>query len=135
MRRRFAPGVLVAVAVGGAAGTLVRVAVGRALPTPATGFPWATLLVNLAGSFVLGFVIVAALERGAPTRYMRPLIGTGFCGGLTTFSTFAVEVDLLVRAGRLATAALYVIASLAGGLTAARVAMLLARAAWTREAH
>jgi CrcB protein len=117
------------------AGTLLRVAIGRALPAGTTGFPWATLVVNLVGSSLLGFIVVAALERLSPTRYFRPLLGTGFCGGLTTFSTFAVEMDLLVRAGRPGTAAVYLAVSLAGALAAARLGMVLARGLWNREAR
>jgi CrcB protein len=130
VRHRFAPGLLLAVAIGGVAGTLLRAAVAEALPPSATGFPWAILLVNLVGCAIVGFVIVAALERVAPGRYFRPLVGTGFCGGLTTFSTFVVEVDLLLRAGHVATATGYVAASLAGCLVATRTAVMLARAAW-----
>jgi fluoride exporter len=131
VRPRFAPGLLLAVAIGGAAGTLLRAAVAEALPPSDRGFPWAILWVNLVGSAIVGFVIVAALERVAPGRYFRPLIGTGFCGGLTTFSTFVVEVDLLVRAGHLGTAAWYVAASLVGCLAATRAAVMLARVAWS----
>jgi CrcB protein len=123
--------VLAAVAVGGAVGTVLRAAVTQALPASARGFPWATLIVNLTGCALVGFVIVTALERVARGRYLRPLIGTGFCGGLTTFSTFVVEVDLLVRARHLATATLYVVTSLVGGLIATRAAVVLARAAWS----
>jgi CrcB protein len=134
VRHRFGPGLLLAVAIGGAVGTLLRAVVAWALPPSATGFPWAILLVNLAGCALVGFVIVAALERVAPGRYFRPLVGTGFCGGLTTFSTFVVQTDLLVRAGHLATATGYVAASLVGGLVATRATVLLARAAWTGKA-
>jgi CrcB protein len=132
VRQRFSPGVLAAVAVGGGAGTLLRVVVNRALPTGTNGFPWDTLLVNLSGSLILGFVVVTAVERLGPTRYFRPLIGTGFCGGLTTFSTFMVEVDLLIRAGRVGIAMLYVAVSLVAGLGLARTGMVLARATWNR---
>jgi CrcB protein len=134
VRQRFSPGVLVAIGLGGAAGTLLRVAVQRVLPPAVNGFPADTLIVNLSGCFVLGFVVVAALERGAPTRYLRPLIGTGFCGGLTTFSTFVVEIDLLVRAGHAAMAVLYLVVSVVAGLAVARIGMVLARAAWSRKA-
>lgn len=106
----------------------------RVLPPAVNGFPADTLIVNLSGCFVLGFVVVAALERGAPTRYLRPLIGTGFCGGLTTFSTFVVEIDLLVRAGHAAMAVLYLVVSVVAGLAVARIGMVLARAAWSRKA-
>ena len=135
MHRRFSPGLLLVIALGGAAGTLLRLAVARALPSGADGFPWDTLLVNLIGSLILGFVVVTALERLGPTRYFRPLIGTGFCGGLTTFSTFAVEVVLLIRSDRLGVAALYVLVSLVAGLALARTGMVLARVAWNVEAE
>jgi CrcB protein len=134
VRPRFSPGVLAAIAVGGAAGTLLRAALGRALPAGTNGFPWDTLIVNLSGSLLIGFIVVTALERVGPSRYFRPLLGTGFCGGLTTFSTFAVEADLLIRAGRVATAALYVAVSLVAGLGLAGTGMVLARLAWSREA-
>jgi CrcB protein len=126
--------VLAVVAVGGAAGTLLRLAVARALPSGPSAFPWNTLLVNLVGSLILGFIVVTAFERAAPTRYFRPLIGTGFCGGLTTFSTFAVEMVLLIRAGRVGVAALYGAVSLIVGIGLARGGMLLAYAVWNTEA-
>jgi CrcB protein len=108
--------------------------VAYALPAPSDAFPWPTLIVNLIGSLVVGLVVVAALERVAPSRYFRPLLATGFCGGLTTFSTFVVEADLLIKHGRAGIAALYVVVSLIGGLAAVRIGMLAARTAWNREA-
>jgi CrcB protein len=91
--------------------------VAEAVPPTANGFPWATLAVNVAGCAVLGLVVVLS-ERALPSWYFRPLLGTGFCGGLTTFSTFAVEIDLLIRAGHPATAAAYLVASIVIGLAA-----------------
>ena len=67
------------IAVGGALGTLARAVVAEGLASP-----WATLLVNVAGAALLGYVVVALPSR-------RPLLGTGFCGGLTTFSTLQLE--------------------------------------------
>ena len=125
--RRFPFGILAAVAIGGAAGTLLRAVLAQALPATGKGFPAATFLVNLAGSALLGFVVVAAMERGAPSRYFRPLLGTGFCGGLTTFSTLAVDTDLLIKHGSVPMAAVYLTASLAGGLAAIRAGMGVAR--------
>jgi fluoride exporter len=135
MRARFHPGVLAVVALGGAAGTLGRAAVDYAFPASSDAFPWGTLMVNLVGSFAVGLVVVAALERVAPSRYFRPLLGTGLCGGLTTFSTFIVEADLLIKNGRTGIAALYALVSVIGALGAVRIGMLLARSAWSREAR
>ena len=131
---RFGFRLIGAIALGGAAGTLVRAGVAQALPPGSASFPWATLIVNLSGSVVLGFVIVVALERAAPSPYLRALLGTGFCGGLTTFSTFAVETDSLVRAGRVGVAAVYVLTSVVAGLVGVWGGARLARLRRLREA-
>jgi fluoride exporter len=115
VRSLFPTRVVLAVAVGGAAGTLLRALIAEDLPVRGRAFPWATLAVNLGGSLILGFVLVATVSGSA---YARPLLATGFCGGLTTFSTLVVEVDLLVRAGRAGTAAVYLGLSMLGGLVA-----------------
>ena len=130
---RFPAGLLATIAVGGAAGTVPRAAIDRALPFNGSEFPWATLVVNTAGSLIIGLVVVAALERAAPTRYLRPLLATGFCGGLTTFSTFAVETDRLVKAGRAGIAVAYAISSVAAGLVAVAAGAGLARSVINRE--
>jgi CrcB protein len=125
--RRFPAGILAAIALGGAAGTVLRAALAQALPVTTKTFPTATFTVNMVGSAMLGLVAVTALERGAPSRYFRPLLATGFCGGLTTFSTLAVETDRLISHGAPWVAALYLTASVAGGLAAARIGMVVAR--------
>lgn len=88
----LAPRILLAVASGGALGSLLRWLAETALPAAAGGVPWATVLVNVVGSAVLG-AVVALLGSGAPTR--RAFLGTGVLGGFTTFSTYAVQVALL----------------------------------------
>jgi len=95
------------VAVGGAAGALIRWAVGRWLAT--SGLPWATLVVNVAGSLLLG--VVAAASDGWP----RTLLGTGVAGALTTYSAFALDTVLLERNGRRAWAVANVVGSLVLG--------------------
>jgi CrcB protein len=130
---RFSLGVMASIAVGGAAGTLLREAIDRALPETPSGFPWATLAVNVSGSLIIGIVVVAALERAAPSRYVRPLLGTGFCGGLTTFSTFAVEADRLIRGGNVGLAIAYVVVSLVAGLLAVTAGAGLTRSLINRE--
>lgn len=128
---RFGPGLIGAIAFGGAAGTVARAAIEQAWPA-GSGFPWATFAVNVVGSLVLGLV-VARLEIAAPSRYLRPLLGTGLCGGFTTFSTFAVETDSLIRAGRPGIAVLYAVASTATALVAIRAGTGIARLRRTRE--
>lgn len=96
------------VALGGAAGSLCRHAIGLAFA--GAGFPWGTLAVNWAGSALIGAAHGLGLEGGT-----RLLLVTGFLGGFTTFSAFSLEtVTLAERSAPLA--ALYVAASVAGGL-------------------
>ncbi|MEZ5143226.1 MAG: CrcB family protein [Acidimicrobiales bacterium] len=87
------------VAAGGAVGGPGRYAVAQLLLREAAGFPWATLSVNLVGAALLGFVLVVLTERGRPADRLRAFLGTGVCGAFTTFSTFGVETDQLVRNG------------------------------------
>jgi CrcB protein len=101
---------LLAVFAGGCAGALARVGLAEAWPADAGSWPWATLLANVAGALVLGLLVA----RGRDT----PLLGAGFCGALTTFSTLQLElVDL-----PLATAIAYALVTLAAGYGAAVVA-------------
>lgn len=117
------PLLLGVVALGGAAGSTVRYLVGLALPTEVDGWPAATLLVNLAGALVLGLL----LEALAHDRHLlRLLVGTGFCGGLTTYSTLAVEIDLLLRDGRAALAVTYGLVTVVAGLVATAAGVGLA---------
>jgi CrcB protein len=119
------PLLAIAVVGAGAAGALVRYAVaGVAARRP--GFPWAVLVVNVAGSLVGGAVLALA-ERAAITTDLRLILLTGLCGGLTTFSTFSVETIDLVLEGRWRVAAFSVGANLAAGVGAAALAYLLLR--------
>ena len=119
--------VLLAVGAGGAAGSLARHELALAWPVRSGGFPWTTFAVNVSGSLVLGALLALVAERWPPTRYVRPLVGTGACGGYTTWSTFMAETALLVRAGRAGTAAAYMAASVVGGIAACFAGMSLGR--------
>jgi fluoride exporter len=77
------------VALGGAAGCVARHGATLALARVGAGFPWGTLAVNVVGSFVLAALVAAGEPRVSPE--WRAAIGTGFCGGFTTFSTFSVD--------------------------------------------
>jgi CrcB protein len=114
-----------AVAAGGAAGSVARHAVGLWVgPHAAPGFPWATLAVNLGGSLVLGGVM-AAVPADAPGHW-RALLAVGFCGGFTTFSTFGAETVALLQARAYAVAAAYVAVSVAAGVAAVAAGLRLA---------
>ncbi len=124
-RRRL--DILLAIALGGAIGGVARYSVSLALPTRPGHFPWDTFLINVSGSFVLGLLVILLAERFPPSRYARPFIGTGIIGAYTTFSTFGVETDLLIRDGHLGIAAAYALGTLAGGLIAAWVGVVVGR--------
>jgi len=121
------PGPMAAIALGGALGTAARYGIERAAVPAPLGFPWATWTVNVVGSFVLGAVVTLVVERWPRDRYLRPLVAVGFCGGFTTFSTLAVEVDQRIQHGRGALAAVYLVATLVAGLVAALAGTTVAR--------
>lgn len=107
------------VALGGAVGAMLRAGVAMWLASSAMRgeFPWATLLVNQLGTAILAVLAALGVSGRALPGDMQLLIGTGFCGALTTFSTFAVELVLLVRANAIGTAIAYGSASLVSGVT------------------
>ncbi len=90
-----------AVFVGGALGTLARAVLSHVLAVPPGHWPWATFLVNIVGAALLGYFTTRLLERLPASGYRRPLLGTGLCGGLTTFSTMQVEVLVMLEHGSL----------------------------------
>jgi CrcB protein len=112
---------------GGVAGAVLRAELAQALPHGAGAWPWATFTVNVSGTFLLGLLVTRLQERLPPSAYLRPLLGTGFCGAFTTFSTFQLEVVDLADAGHDALAAGYAAASLAAGAVAVWLATHLAR--------
>lgn len=129
------PGVVAVIAVGGALGVAARYGIGHALPTSAGAFPWATFWINISGSFIVGVFMVIVFERLGPTRYLRPFFGTGFIGAFTTFSTFAVETDLLIKDGHAGTAAAYVASTLVVGLLCAWLGINVGRQLPGRAHH
>lgn len=125
--RRSQPSVLAAIAVGGALGAPARYGVAQLIHVSSDSFPWATFWTNISGSFALGLILALLLEWFPPTRYLRPFVVTGFLGAYTTYSTFAVETDLLLKHGHGAIAIAYAGASLAVGFVAVWAGIAAAR--------
>lgn len=118
--------IILAVLAGGMIGAPVRYLVDRAIQARHdTVFPWGTLVVNLAGSAVIGFLLGAQRHLGLPPVAFG-LLGTGLCGGLTTFSTFSYETLRLLEDGAVGEAGLNVIGSLVAGVLLAWLGYLLA---------
>ena len=114
---------LAAIFAGGCVGALARAGLVEAFPVQRGHWTWVTLLVNLAGTLALGFFVTRLQERLPPSVYRRPLLGTGFCGALTTFST--MQLELVRMPAGLAMA--YASASIAAGFAAVVVTTHLAR--------
>lgn len=119
---------LLLVAAGGALGAVARQVIGAWMQgrVPA-GFPWGTLLVNTAGSLLLGGFL-SAWERMAWSPDVRALVAVGFLGAFTTFSTFSFETLALAQRGEWVRAAAYVLASVTLGLLGVAVGLLLGSA-------
>jgi fluoride exporter len=116
-----------AVFAGGALGTLARAALAEAFPHSATSWPWPTFAVNIVAAFLLGYFVTRLQERLPLSSYRRPLLGTGICGGLSTFSTMQVEILKMISAGAWGLAAAYAAASIVAGYAALHLATALVR--------
>lgn len=122
-RKELSAQVLGAIAVGGGLGALARY--GMALAFPAGRFPWATFVTNVTGCFLIGVLMV--LVAGAH-RLVRPFLGVGFLGGFTTFSTYALEFNSLLRTGQVGTAVLYLFGTLVSALLGVLIGVKATRA-------
>jgi fluoride exporter len=116
-----------AIFAGGAIGTLARAALSAAFPRPPTAWPWPTFAVNIVAAFLLGYFVTRLQERLPLSSYRRPLLGTGLCGGLSTFSTMQVEILKMINAHDWALAAGYATASIAAGFAAIHLATAVVR--------
>ncbi|MEU7576032.1 fluoride efflux transporter CrcB [Streptomyces sp. NPDC041068] len=119
--------VLAAVALGGGIGASARYAASLLWPGVAGGFPWTTLVVNAVGCAAIGVLMVLVAEARTARAHplLRPFLGTGVLGGFTTFSTYAVDIERLVSAGRARTGLVYLALTLLTALAA------VCCAAWT----
>jgi fluoride exporter len=113
------PGLFLVVAAGGMVGAPARYLLDQAVTRRAgSGLPWGTLAINLSGSLLLGFLTGLTLAGHLPPA-AKALLGTGFCGAYTTYSTFTFETVRLVENGRYLGAAGNVLVSVLAGLAAA----------------
>lgn len=122
---------LALVAVGGAVGSLLRYAVGTAVPHEAGGWPWATVAVNVAASLLIGVVAGWAHWRHA-AHWVRPLVMSGVLGGFSTYSAFAVDTVSLGEGGSSGLAAAYVVVTLVLCIGAAAMGTVVAGRLWQR---
>lgn len=114
------------VATGGAFGAMARYAVSISMPVT-VGFPWATFIVNVLGSLLIGIAYVVLVENPVFPPFWRDLLVVGFLGAFTTFSTFSIETLGLVQNHELSVAVVYVVSSLIFCIVAAFLGVSLAR--------
>jgi CrcB protein len=118
---------MAAIFAGGAIGALARAGISQLFPSGPESWPWAVFVINLSGAFILGYAITQIERRPPPSSYWRPLIGSGFCGTFTTFSTLQLELLNMVRYEDYWLAAAYAGASIGLGYLAVSTATALVR--------
>jgi fluoride exporter len=118
---------VLAILAGGACGALARAGLAEAFPADAGEWPWGTFVANQVGALLLAWLATELTEIVVPTRLWRPLLGTGFCGALTTFSAFQVETIDMARHDRPGLAVAYALVSIAVGMACAVGGTVFAR--------
>lgn len=118
---------LVLVFVGGGFGSALRFLVGKWLNNSDGGFPYGTFAANILGSLLIGIILGLAAKNDSLSESQTLLLATGFCGGFTTFSTFAYENHVFLKSGDFPSFAIYTIASFAIGFLAVFFGMYLTK--------
>ncbi|MDX1278156.1 fluoride efflux transporter CrcB [Oceanihabitans sediminis] len=118
---------LLLVFLGGGFGSVLRYIIGKYLNSTENGIPYGTFLANILGSLLIGCILGYALKNNTLSSNQTLLLATGFCGGFTTFSTFAYENHLFLKTGDFTSFAIYTIASFVLGFLAVFFGMFLVK--------
>tara|TARA_Y100000815_G_scaffold11534_1_gene10387 strand:- start:59 stop:427 length:369 start_codon:yes stop_codon:yes gene_type:complete len=119
---------IILVFIGGGFGSVLRFIIGKWLNSNETGIPYGTFAANILGSLLIGIILGLAAKNDSLTQNQTLLLATGFCGGFTTFSTFAYENHVFLKSGDFMTFAIYTIASFIVGFLAVFLGMYLVKA-------
>lgn len=119
---------LILVFIGGGFGSTLRYLIGKWLNSNETGIPYGTFAANILGSLLIGIILGLAAKNDSLTQNQTLLLATGFCGGFTTFSTFAYENHVFLKSGDFMTFAIYTIASFIVGFLAVFLGIYLVKA-------
>jgi len=119
---------LLLVFLGGGFGSVLRFIIGKWLNNPQNGIPYGTFAANILGSLLIGIILGLAAKNETLSQSQTLLLATGFCGGFTTFSTFAYENHVFLKSGDFTSFALYTIASFVIGFLAVFLGMFLVKA-------
>lgn len=109
---------LILVFIGGGVGSALRYLLGKVLNSPETGIPYGTFAANILGCLLIGIILGLAAKNDTLNSSQTLILATGFCGGFTTFSTFAYENHILLKSGDFTSFAVYTIASFVVGFLA-----------------
>ena len=118
---------LILVFIGGGFGSVLRYVISKWLNNSENGIPYGTFAANILGSLLIGFILGYAAKSEVISQNHTLLLATGFCGGFTTFSTFAYENHLFLKSGDFTSFALYTIASFVIGFLAVFAGMYLVK--------
>jgi CrcB protein len=113
--------------IGGGFGSVLRYVIGKWLNNSETGIPYGTFVANILGSLLIGIILGYAAKNDSLSQHSTLLLATGFCGGFTTFSTFAYENHVFLKSGDFASFATYTIASFVVGFLAVFAGMYLVK--------
>lgn len=113
--------------IGGGFGSVLRYWIGKLLNNPNDGIPYGTFAANIIGSLLIGIILGLAAKNDALSQNQTLLLATGFCGGFTTFSSFAYENHVFLKTGDFTSFALYTIASFVVGFLAVFLGLYLVK--------